>query len=88
MNTAKRMEMDCGGFKLVAEINPDKDYRGIFIGIEKDGVWTQDIAIAGQWYRYKEGEIVYENRVSVKVYSDASDEDYTHEFVVDLFQEE
>ncbi len=88
MREVKRMELDCGEFKLVAEINPDKDYREIFIGIEKDGVWTQDLAIVGQWYRHKENKIVRENRVSVKVYSDATDEDYTHEFVVDLFQEE
>lgn len=88
MNGTKRMEIDCGEFKLVAEMNFDKNYREIFVGIETDGVWTQDLAIVGQQYHYADDKIVYKNSTSVKIYSDAASEDYTHDFVVDLFKEE
>ena len=88
MSEGKRSEIDCGEYKLVAEVNPDQSYREIFIGIETDGVWTQDLAIVGQRYHYEEEKTINEDRLSIKIYADANDEDYTHEFKVDLLKEE
>ena len=68
------------GFSLVAEKNPDPDYKEIF-------VYYQDLAIIGEGYSYKHNEddgcVVQpiHGEYSVKVYSDPDNEDFQHDFV-------
>lgn len=85
----ERMEMDLGFATLVVERGADKDYKEIFIGLEdKDGMWIQDIAVIGQKYHYDEDcEVVHDKGINVLVYADANNEDYTHEFKIDIYEE-
>ena len=40
-----RIVIDLGFAKLVAEKGIDDKYNEIYVGIEKNGVWVQDLAI-------------------------------------------
>ena len=75
--------------KIVAEINPDDDYKEIFIGVEKDGCWEQDLAIVGKPYRYDSDlHVILDDGFRVLVYGHAEMEDYTNEFLIDEYEEE
>lgn len=65
--------------KLVAEENTENGYKEICIFLEKDGLIYQDIA---RVTAYEEDQTV-----SVKVYNDVSDEDFTHEFIIDNYDD-
>lgn len=84
-----RVVVDCGDFKIVADINTDPNYREVFVGLEdKCGTWIQDLAIVRQQYHYENGDVVHDKGINVKVYADANDEDYTHSFDVAIYEEE
>lgn len=87
---ADRVEVDLGYATLVAEKGTNPDYKEVYVGLEnKDGLWTQDLAIIGGNYHYtKDGEIVQDKGMSVKVYSDKDDEDITHEFSIGIYEPE
>lgn len=87
---ANRVEVDLGYATLVAEKGTNPDYKEVYVGLEnKDGLWTQDLAIIGGKYHYsKEDEVVQDKGVSVKVYSDKDDEDITHEFSIGIYEPE
>lgn len=76
--------------KLVAEINPDPaGYKEIFIGVEENGIWKQDLAIVGKPYRYDSDlHVVLNDGFRVLVYGDAEMEDYTNEFLIDEYEYE
>ncbi len=86
----EKIKIDLGFATLVAERLSDDSYKEIFIGLEdKDGVWLQDLAIVVQKYHYDEdNNVVDEKGINVMVYSDANDEDYTHKFDIDVYEEE
>lgn len=86
----EKIKIDLGFATLVAERGSDESYNEIFVGLEdKDGVWLQDLAIIGQKYHYDEDcNVVDEKGINVMVYSDANDEDYTHKFDIDIYEEE
>ena len=86
----EKIKIDLGFATLVAERGSDESYNEIFVGLEdKDGVWLQDLAIVGQQYHYDEDcNVVDEKGINVMVYSDANDEDYTHKFDIDIYEEE
>lgn len=89
MAEKNRVVVDCGNFKIVADINTDPNYREVFVGLEdKSGTWIQDLAIVGQQYHYENGAVVHDKGINVKVYADANDEDYTHSFDVSIYEEE
>lgn len=39
-----KITIPCAFGNLVVERNIDENYKEVFIGIEDDGVWVQDIA--------------------------------------------
>lgn len=85
-----KIKIDLGFAALVAEKGVDNNYREIYLGLEdKNGVWLQDLAIIRQKYHYDEySNIINEKGINVMVYSDANDEDYTHKFDIDIYEEE
>lgn len=85
-----KIKIDLGFATLVAEKGVDNNYREIYLGLEdKNGVWLQDLAIIGQKYHYDEdSNVINEKGINVMVYSDANDEDYTHKFDIDIYEEE
>ena len=85
-----KIKIDLGFATLVAEKGTDESYHENFIGLEdKDGVWIQDLAIVGQTYHYTDDtEVVQDKGVNVMVYADENDEDYTHKFDIDIYEEE
>ena len=78
------------GKKIVAEVNPDPDYKEIFIFLESErGEVCQDLAIVGENYMYSDdmypGKTVLlpiPGEYAIRVYADAYDECYTNKFVV------
>ena len=84
------VELD-DGYRIVAEINVDPDYKEVFVFLEDaEGVCVQDLAIVGEQYK-----IVHSGRVApehgkyrVLVYNDEYSEDYTHEFQVNRYEGE
>ena len=79
---------------LVAEKGLDGDYKEIYIGIEKDGIWYQDLAFVRECYHYgdrqdeKGSETIPEHgKYEVAVYADDSQEDYTDIFRIREYEE-
>lgn len=91
MKKNNRIEINLGGgFKLVAERNPNSTYdREIYIGIEHNGAWTQDLALIRPGYTYDEndpyeyGTVVWKNNMfDVLVWADSQNYDVTNEFEI------
>lgn len=83
----QKITIDLGFANLVAEKSTDHTFPGeIYIGLEdSDGCWIQDIASVRHRYHYdKNDEPIFEDGLSVIVWGDKYDEDYTCEFKVDL----
>lgn len=90
-----RIVIDLGFAKLVAEKGFDDKYNEIYIGIEKNGVWVQDLAIVREKYHYKDihdsdilPTVVNEGKFEVLVYANKDDEDYTNKFIIEQYCEE
>ena len=85
-----KIKIDFGFATLVAEKGVDNNYREIYLGLEdKNGVWLQALAIIRQKYHYDEdSNVINEKGINVMVYSDANDEDCTHKFDIDIYEEE
>ena len=85
-----KIKIDLGFATLVAEKGTDTNYNEIFIGLEdKNGCWLQDLAIVGQKYHYADDEeVVQDKGIDIRVYADKDNEDYTHHFEVDIYEEE
>lgn len=85
----QKITINLGFAKLVAEKSTDRTFPGeIYIGLEdSNGSWIQDIALVRQRYHYnKNDEPVFEDGLSVLVWGDEYNEDYTCEFKVDLYK--
>ena len=83
-----KIRLDLGFATLVVEKGVDPNFKEVFVGLEdKDGVWIQDLAVIGRKYHCQKGNFVYEDEISLKVYADKYDEDYTHEFNVGVYEE-
>lgn len=76
------------GYKLSVEQNADPNFpHEIFIGVKDNkGLWHQDLAVVRAGH---DGMVFSEitDNFEVLVYSDADDEDYTHRFSIDLYNE-
>ena len=96
MNNNNRIEINLGnGLKLVAERNTISDFdREIFIGIEKDGVWTQDLALVRPSYKWKPTLVEYselewrDDLFDVLVWRNDKDVSFTEEFEIKRYEEE
>lgn len=83
-----KMCIDLGFAKLVTEKGADPNYKEIFISLEtNDGAFIQDLAIVGGKYHYENDDVVQDKGISVKVYSDEYNEDYTHNFDIGIYKE-
>lgn len=78
------------GVMLVAEFDGNPTTPEITIGLEKNGSYFQDLAVIGADWEVKGNDrlILHPERISMKVYSDAESEDYTHDFKVPVFEPE
>ena len=79
-----------GDYKIVAEKGADPNYNEIFIYLEnKNGACIQDLVIVGQKYHYDENlDVVQDDSVLVRLFADESNEDYTHQFDIGVYEEE
>ena len=73
MKEENKIAIDLGydNLQLIVERNLDPGYNEVFVGLERNGVWVQDLAIVGQQYHY----------------DDDCNEDYTHEFKIDVYHD-
>ena len=80
MKKNNRIEINLGGgLKLVAERNSNSNYdREIYIGLEHNGAWMQDLALV------RPDEHTADS-FNVLVWGDADDEDYTNYFEIKRF---
>lgn len=90
-----RIVIDLGFAKLVAEKGIDDKYNEIYVGVEKNGVWVQDLAIVREKCHYKDSHdsdilptVVNEGKFEVLVYANKDDEDYTNKFIIEQYCEE
>ena len=75
-----------GGKKMVAEINPDPDYKEIWIYLEdENGCVTQDLAVIGEKYSYTDEGVSPEEGYVLRVYADKDSEDYSDSFEVEEY---
>ena len=76
------------GMYLIVERNTDPNFsKELFIGIGDGQLWYQDLAIVRPAYEIQEDLSTKWNgeKFDVLVYADKDQEDYTHEFHVDLY---
>ena len=95
MKNNNRIEINLGGgLKLVAERNPDSNFdREIFIGLEHNGGWMQDLALVRPEYTW-EGEEGNEygnpkwrnDLFEVLVWADRNKEDWTDSFTIKKYE--
>ena len=84
-----RIEIDLGFATLTVNKSVDPNFpKEIYIGLEKDGQWLQDIATVAQGHYYEDGELTYNEGIRVLVYADKDSEDYTNEFNIGIYKEE
>lgn len=88
-----KTKIDLGdGFKIVAEPNPDTQFREMMVYLEgPDGYIVQDLAIVRQAYEISEThrDIQHPSTdMEVLVYGDHLSEDYTQKTTIKRFVEE
>lgn len=79
------------GDELVAEINPDTDYKEIFVYLKTTDGYEQDLAIVGASYGYPNDSLtpsVINDMFHVYVYGSENDECYTEAFEIRKYKEE
>lgn len=82
-----KIKIDLGFATLVAEKGADPNYKEFFIGLENEnGMFYQDIAVIGEKYHYEGDKVVPDKGISVRVYSDETQEDYTHNFDIGIYE--
>lgn len=71
------------GLQLAVEQNQDPNFsKEIYVGVIKDNVWYQDLAIVRSVADQNDNEF------EVLVYADQDSEDYTDQFRIGLSQED
>lgn len=71
------------GLQLAVEQNQDPNFsKEIYVGVIKDNVWYQDLAIVRSVADQNDNEF------EVLVYADKDSEDYTDQFRIGLSQED
>ena len=84
-----RIEIDLGFATLTVEKSADPNFpREIYVGLEKDGQWLQDIAVVAQRRDYEDDKLAYKKSIRVLVYADKDSEDYTSAFNIGIHEEE
>ena len=78
------------GFYISAEKSTDPAFPNeIYVGLFKDDVWYQDLAIIRQPYSFVNGTPRFDTGgCEVVVYADKDNEDFTDEFYIGIHEEE
>jgi len=90
MNNKIKMPLP-NGDSICAEINPDTEYKEIFVYLETKEGGLQDLAIVGADYTYPEdasGPKVTNDKFHVYVYGSEYDECYTESFEIGKYKED
>lgn len=77
-----KIRIDLGFATLVAEDCTNEPYRQVAIYLEREGYSPQDVVLVG--VEPETGEESTSKEISVLVWSDCNDEDYTDKFEVGL----
>lgn len=92
---SKKLEIPFGEYKIVAEINamnlPEIPPELFVCICDKNNNWVQDICMVRQTSEYGgTGEAFKSDNKSVDclVWSDPNNEDFTHDFTIDVCEEE
>lgn len=84
-----RIEIDLGIATLTVDKSADPIFPNeIYISLEKDGQWLQDIATVAQDHYCEDNELTFNEGIRVLVYADKDSEDYTNEFNIGIYKEE
>ena len=78
------IKIDLGFAKLVID-KGDPLFREVVIGLESPSGDWQDIAVVNQTTTTRHGEMAYDDSVSVYVYADEQQEDFTDKFIIGLY---
>lgn len=74
---------------IVAEQGMDPDYKELYIGLEHDGIWEQDLAIVRECYSIEDGSTdptPQHGHYEVLIYEDEATEDWTNRFCIDEWE--
>lgn len=82
----QKISIDLGSTKLVAEVNIDPNVREIVVSLEKDGIWSQDLAIVRQKEDLQTES--YEQKIEVLLYEDETTEDFTSKKEINIYEGE
>lgn len=83
----KKIKIDLGFATLVVEAGNDQ-MKEVYVGLEDSkGTWFQDLTVIGQKYHIEGDDIAYEEGIRVRVFADKDNEDYTHSFDIDIFND-
>ena len=85
-NGNRKISIDLGFAKLVAEVNIDPNVRETVVSLEKDGIWSQDLAIVRQKEDFQTE--TYEKKIEVLLYEDETKEDYTAKKEINIYENE
>lgn len=82
-----KIEVDLSFGKLVVEKSGNPDFPEVYIGLEDSEKNWQDLVVVGRDYSYdeKSGEIVFDDKVAVGVWSDKDSDDVTHKFFIEKY---
>ena len=81
------------GYKIVVERSHDPNFpTEVYVGIEKDGMWIQDLVIVRNAYKVINDKTAKvepnPEAVEMLIYGDTYSEDYTDKVVVDIYKDE
>lgn len=77
------------GYKIVVERSHDPSFpTEVYVGIEKDGMWIQDLVCVRNAYRVINDKTANPEAVEMLIYGNAYDEDYTDKIIVDVYKDE
>lgn len=81
------------GYKIVVERSHDPEFpTEVYVGIEKDGMWIQDLVIVRNAYKVINDKTakVESNPEAVEmlIYGDSNTEDYTEKVTVGIYKED
>lgn len=75
------------GYKIVVERSHDPNFpTEVYVGIEKNGMWIQDLVCVRNAYKVI-NEKTNPEAVEMLIYGDAYTEDYTDKVVVDIYKD-
>lgn len=73
--------------EIIAERNCDMNYPEIYVGIEKNGEWIQDLVCVRERYHYDDkSEKVNDGDVEVYLFRDCDTDDYTDRIIVKVYE--